>query len=108
MKHFATAVAAAILLSLGSGAQAQSVSELRAQLAQTRALIRQAEAAGMDPGLLESLRQSMDIAEQSIREMEEDEARSSRTTGSGKLGQTPIQVNEVKPVYVNGGQRTPP
>ena len=108
MKYLTTAVAAAMLVSLGSGAGAQNIAELRAQLAQTREMIRQAEAAGMDPALLQSLRQSMDIAEQSIREMEADQGGSSRTSGSGQLGQTPIQVNEVKPVYVNGRQRTAP
>jgi hypothetical protein len=62
-----------ILLVSAMGASAQSVAELRAQLQETRALISQGEAAGMDPEVIRSLRESMNEVEQSIREMEAEQ-----------------------------------
>src|SRR5688572_5712272 len=61
------------LLVAASGASAQSVAELRAQLQETQALIAQAEAAGMDESMLASLRENMAIAEQTISEMEAEQ-----------------------------------
>jgi hypothetical protein len=68
-----------ILLATATGASAQSVAELRAQLQETRAMIAQGEAAGMDPEVIRSLRESMNEVEQSIREMEADEGSAQAT-----------------------------
>jgi hypothetical protein len=57
-------------------AQAQTAAELRAQLEQTKAMLAQGEAAGMDDSVLSSLRESLAMVEQTIREMEADEASS--------------------------------
>ena len=67
------AFAAGCLLMSGI-AHSQSIDELRAQLAETQAMIDQAEAAGVDPSMIQSLRENMEIVEQAIREMEQDQA----------------------------------
>lgn len=62
---------------VGSGVQAQSVAELRAQYQQTEAMLNDAEAMGMDPSLTASLRESLTGLRQVIDEMERDQASSS-------------------------------
>lgn len=71
LKCFALAGA----LALGaSAASAQSVAELRAQYQETMNLLNQAESMGVDPGMLASLRESLEGLRQSIEEQERDEA----------------------------------
>lgn len=62
---------------VASGIRAQSVDELRAQYQQTESMLNEAEAAGMDPSLTASLRESLEVLRQSIDEMERDQASSS-------------------------------
>lgn len=57
-------------------AAAQSAAELRTQLEQTKAMLAQGEAAGMDASILESLRDSLAMIEDTIREMEAEEGTS--------------------------------
>lgn len=59
-----------------SSVGAQSIAELKAQYAQTMEMLNQAEAAGMDPSLVASLRESLEGLRQSI---EEDERAQSQT-----------------------------
>lgn len=61
---------------LASPLKAQSVAELRAQYQQTQEMLNQAEAAGLDPAMLSSLRESLEGLKQTIDEMERDEAAS--------------------------------
>lgn len=53
-----------------SSVGAQSIAELKAQYAQTMEMLNQAEAAGMDPSLVASLRESLEGLRQSIEEDE--------------------------------------
>lgn len=55
---------------------AQSAAELRTQLEETKAMLAQGEAAGMDASVLASLRESLALIEETIKEMEADEASS--------------------------------
>ena len=66
-KFLVVAVAAAIAC---SPAQAQNIAELKAQYAQTMEMLNQAEAAGMDPGMVASLRGSLEELRRSIEEDE--------------------------------------
>ena len=67
-------VFALLIAAAGTSAQAQSVAELRAQAQQVRQQIAEAEAAGVDPAFLQSLRDMMDETERTISEMEADQA----------------------------------
>lgn len=73
MRKFWIGLAAASLFA-GAGAQAQSIAELKAQYAQTMEMLNQAEAAGMDPSLVASLRESLEGLRQSIEEDERAQA----------------------------------
>lgn len=87
---------AGALCVLGSSAQAQSVAELRAQYQQTEAMLNEAEAAGMDPSLTASLRESLEGLRQVIDEMERDQA-SNSTYAEPQVAETappPIQPAE--------------
>ncbi|MGN7160514.1 hypothetical protein [Sphingomonas sp. SAFR-052] len=75
------ACAAALLFS--GSANAQSIAELKAQAQETRALLAQGEASGMDATILQTLHEGLEIAEQAIREMEEDASGTSISPGSG-------------------------
>ena len=55
-------------------ASAQTVQELRAQLSQLNQQIADADAAGVDPSLIATLREMADQAEQTIRDMEAEQA----------------------------------
>lgn len=86
------------LLLCATGAAAQSAAELRSQYESTRAMIAQAEAAGMDPTLLDSLRESLAGIEDTIREMEADEAAAG---GAPDLAEAPALPNAAFPVRPN-------
>lgn len=68
MRKFVFAVIALALS--GTPIQAQSIAELKAQHAQTMEMLNQAEAAGMDPAMVASLRESLEALRQSIEEDE--------------------------------------
>jgi hypothetical protein len=69
-----------IVAALAEVANAQTVQELRAQLDQTRQMVAEAEASGMDDAALSTLRDSLQVAEEAVREMEAEEA-SARSAG---------------------------
>jgi hypothetical protein len=66
-------------------AAAQSAAELRAQLEETKVMLAQGEAAGMDASILASLRESLAMIEETIQEMEAEEGASSAPAGSQDL-----------------------
>lgn len=70
------AVAVAIAWSPG---QSQNIAELKAQHAQTMQMLNQAEAAGMDPGMIASLRESLELLRQSIEEDERAQLESAQS-----------------------------
>lgn len=81
---------AAGCLMMSGVSQGQSIAELRAQAAETRAMLEQAEAAGMDPSLTASLRESLDGIEQSINEMEQEQAQSASEPDSDQATVEPV------------------
>ena len=82
-----------MLLATATGASAQSAAELRAQLQETRAMIAQGEAAGMDPEVIRSLRESMNEVEQSIREMEAEESGGSAAVTAAPESAPPLSAS---------------
>jgi hypothetical protein len=91
MRKFLVSVIAAAAIAW-SPTQAQSVAELKAQYAQTMDMLNQAEAAGMDPSLVASLRQSLEDLRRSI---EEDERAQSQA--AAPIVEEPVPV----PVQAN-------
>lgn len=82
---------------VASGIQAQSVDDLRAQYQQTESMINEAEAAGMDPSLTASLRESLNGLRQVIDEMERDQASSSTYSEEPQVAEpapAPVQAAE--------------
>lgn len=76
-------------------AAAQSAAELRAQFEETKAMLAQGEAAGMDASILASLRESLAMIEETIKEMEAEEGASSPPAGSQDLAAPyPVQPNQ--------------
>ncbi|MBA3577434.1 MAG: hypothetical protein H0W39_07480 [Sphingomonas sp.] len=69
----------------GGAAHAQSVADLRAQYQQTQAMINDAESQGVDPGLVASLRESLNGLKQVIDEMEQEQA-----SNSSSSDETPV------------------
>ena len=96
MRFWLAALAAACCV-LGNAAQAQSVAELRAQYEQTRAMLNDAETAGMDPSLTASLRESLEGLRQSIDEMEQDQASSANNSEELQIAQTPASPQGSEP-----------
>lgn len=74
-------VAAGTALLFCTPVTAQSIGELRQQLAQTRQMISEAEANGLDESMIQSLRENLEIAEQAISEMEADQSSSQSDVG---------------------------
>ncbi|MFO6445648.1 hypothetical protein ACLBKU_00750 [Erythrobacter sp. NE805] len=68
---------AALALLGAAPAAAQSAGELRAQLEETKAMLAQGEAAGMDASVLSTLRETLAMLEETIREMEAEEGAAS-------------------------------
>lgn len=77
MRKFVMGVVAAAIACSSAGAQ--SIAELKAQYAQTMEMLNQAEAAGMDPSMIASLRESL---EGILRSIEEDERAQSQSVES--------------------------
>lgn len=70
------AMAATMLCCSAPAAMAQTTAELRAQVNDLKAQIRQGEQAGLDPSFLNQMRDIVKQLETSIAEMEADEAKS--------------------------------
>lgn len=80
-----------------SSLHAQSVEDLRAQYRQSEAMLNEAEAAGMDPSITASLRESLDGLRQVIDEMERDQASSSSYSEEPQAAEpepAPVQMAE--------------
>jgi hypothetical protein len=78
MRKILMGAAALAVVLAWSPLQAQSIAELKAQYAQTVEMLNQAEAAGMDPSLVASLRESLEGLRQSIEEDERAQAEAAR------------------------------
>jgi hypothetical protein len=90
-------IACAALLSFAVPAHAQSAAELRNQLEETKAMLAEGEASGMDSSVLASLRESLAAVEETIREMEADEA----SAGVGGTAAPDAAVDARYPVKPN-------
>jgi hypothetical protein len=77
-----------------SSAEAQSIQDLRQQVAQTRQMIDEAESSGVDASMIDSLRENLEIAEEAIREMESDQSSSQSDAGEkSSVAETAVPVN---------------
>lgn len=86
---------AAFALMGAAPAAAQTATELRAQIEETKVMLAQGEAAGMDASILASLRESLAMIEESIEEMEAEEGASSTPAGAQNLvAAFPVKPNQ--------------
>lgn len=91
MRKFVMAAFAVVVAC--SPIQAQSIAELKAQYAQTMEMLNQAEAAGMDPSLVASLRESLEGLRQSIEEDERAQSQAVAPIAEEPAPALPTQAN---------------
>ena len=76
-----------------TAASAQNIAELKAQYAQTMEMLNQAEAAGMDPAMVASLRESLEQLRQSIEEDERALAQAPAPVAEEPAPSVPVQAS---------------